>query len=57
MGDVSEQQPKKSDHRSRPTSEAFKKFIAGGLRHLVAAGLIVAFGLIFWATYDKDAIT
>jgi Xaa-Pro aminopeptidase len=30
MGDVSEQQPKKSDHRSRPTSEAFKQFIAGG---------------------------
>jgi Xaa-Pro aminopeptidase len=27
---VSEQQPKKTDHRSRPTSEAFKAFIAGG---------------------------
>ncbi|HET8615601.1 MAG TPA: aminopeptidase P family protein [Actinomycetales bacterium] len=27
---MSEQQPKKSDHRSRPTSEAFKKFIAEG---------------------------
>jgi len=38
-------------------SFAAEKFIAGGLRHLVAAGLIVAFGLIFWATYDKDAIT
>lgn len=30
MGAVSEQQPKKSDHRARPTSEAFKKFIAEG---------------------------
>ena len=30
MGDVSEQQPKKSDHRSRPTSDAFKEFIAQG---------------------------
>ncbi|GAB3593354.1 aminopeptidase P family protein [Angustibacter peucedani] len=26
----SEQQPKKTDHRARPTSEAFKKFIAQG---------------------------
>ena len=30
MGRVSEQQPKKTDHRTRPTSEAFKSFIAGG---------------------------
>ncbi|MGN6610175.1 MAG: aminopeptidase P family protein, partial [Angustibacter sp.] len=27
---MSEQQPKKTDHRTRPTSEAFKSFIAGG---------------------------
>ncbi len=30
MGRVSEQQPKKTDHRARPTSEAFKAFIAEG---------------------------
>jgi Xaa-Pro aminopeptidase len=30
MGAVSEQQPKKTDHRARPTSEAFKAFIAQG---------------------------
>src|SRR6476619_1817374 len=30
MDGVSEQQPKKTDHRTRPTSEAFKSFIAGG---------------------------
>jgi hypothetical protein len=34
-----------------------EKFIPGGFRHLVAGGLILAFGVIYWATYDKDAIT
>src|SRR4051794_77937 len=30
MPGVSEEQPKKTDHRARPTSEAFKAFIASG---------------------------
>ena len=36
---------------------AAERLIVGGLRDLVAGGLIIAFGVIFWATYDKDAIT
>jgi hypothetical protein len=36
---------------------AVERLIAGGLRHLVAAGLFLAFGVIWWTSYDKDAIT
>jgi hypothetical protein len=36
---------------------AAERLITGGLRHLVAGGLIVVFGMIYWATYDKDATT
>jgi hypothetical protein len=36
---------------------AAEKFIPGGLRHLAAGGLIAVFAVIYWATYDKDAIT
>jgi len=36
---------------------AAERLITGGLRHLVAGGLIVVFGMVYWATYDKDATT
>ena len=36
---------------------AAEKLIPGDLRHLVAGALFVAFWLIYWRTYDKDAIT
>jgi hypothetical protein len=34
-----------------------EKYMTGNLRHLVAGALVVAFGLIYWRAYDKDAIT
>ncbi len=36
---------------------AAEKLMTGNLRHLVAGVLFVAFWVIFWRTYDKDAIT
>jgi Xaa-Pro aminopeptidase len=53
---VSEQQPKKTDHRSRPTSEAFKAFIAEGWAPR-PAGLPDRADVASYAAARRDAVS
>ncbi len=36
---------------------AARSFLTGPIKHWISGGLLLALLLIWWATYDKDAIT